>query len=142
MSEEDVIRGPVDYLVVGFPGNRFNGEILPELGLLIASGTVRVLDLAFVSKDAEGTITIGEIEDLPDDLAGAWKGLSEFLDGIVDEAELLEAAEELEPESSAAIIVWENLWAVPFIEALAGSSAVLIGSGRLPSSELIERLAE
>lgn len=137
MTEPTGVTAPVDYLVVEFPGNRFNGKILPELGRLIAAGTVRVLDLAFVSKNADGDVTFGEIEHIDAIDADAWKGLEQFLTGLVSRDDLDDVAAALEPDSSAAVVVWENSWAADFIEALRGSGAELVSSGRIPYDALV-----
>ncbi|HYZ98834.1 MAG TPA: DUF6325 family protein [Acidimicrobiales bacterium] len=141
MTDTSDMLGPIDYLVVEFPGNKFNGQILPALTRLIAHGTVRVLDLAFVTKDADGVVSYGEIEDLDDDEVGSLKGLSAFLADVVSEEDLAVAAAELSPNSSAALIVWENTWAAPFAHAVRGSGGELIASGRLPASAVLDLLA-
>jgi len=131
--------GPIDYLVVEFPGNQFNGGVLPALTDLIARGLVRVLDLALVSKADDGTVTMGEIEDLGDEI-GRLSELADFLTDLVTEEDLEAAAEVLEPNSTAAIIVWENTWAVPFVAAVAGSGGEVIASGRLVAADVLNAL--
>ncbi len=139
-TTEDVL-GPIDYLVVEFPGNKFNGKVLPALTDLIARGTVRILDLAFIAKDGDGNITTAELEDLDDSECGTLRGLSDFLSDLVSDEELLEAAEELAPNSSAAILVWENTWAVPFVTAMRASGGEVVATGRLAASDVIDALA-
>jgi uncharacterized membrane protein len=135
------VLGPIDYLVVEFPGNKFNGKVLPALTDLIARGTVRILDLAFVAKDADGNVTTAELEDLDDMEAGALKGLAAFLSDVVSDEELLGAGAELAPNSSAAILVWENTWAVPFVKAVRGSDGEVVASGRLATADVLDALA-
>ncbi len=132
--------GPVDYLVIEFPGNRFNGEIVPALTDLIARGLVRVLDMAFVRKDADGAVEILEIEELPDDELGGLGGLQPFLVDLVNEDDLLAMAEVLAPDSSAGIIVWENTWAAPFATAVRDSGGEVVASGRIPLGEILAAL--
>jgi hypothetical protein len=139
-TPEDVL-GPIDYLIVEFPGNKFNGKVLPALTDLIAHGTVRVLDLAFVAKDADGNITTAELEDLDDMECGPLKGLAGFLSDVVSDEELLGAGAELAPNSSAAILVWENTRAVPFVKAVRASSGEVIASGRLATADVLDALA-
>jgi hypothetical protein len=127
--------GPVEYIIVGFPGNTFNGEIAPELGKLVDSGTIRVLDLVFITKDADGNVAAVEFED-HDDVA-LFNELEGEVGGLISEEDVEYAAAELEPNSSAALLVWEDVWAKPFVEALRSSGAVLIEGSRIPH-DLIE----
>jgi hypothetical protein len=127
--------GPVEYIIVGFPGNKFNGEIAPELIALVESGTVRVLDLIFVGKDENGDVLAFEIDELEgvdafDDLQGEYGGL-------IGPEDIEFVASKLEPNSSAALLLWEDLWAAPFAEALRDSGGVLLEGARIPH-ELIE----
>lgn len=127
--------GPVEYIIVGFPGNRFNGEIAPELGKLVESGTIRILDLVFITKDAEGEVHAMEYED-HDDVA-LFNALEGDVGGLISSEDIEYAATELEPNSSAALLIWEDLWAAPFVDALRGSGGVLIEGSRVPH-DLIE----
>src|SRR6187397_1246780 len=111
--------GPIDFLLVEFPGNKFNGEVLPTLVDLIATGSVRILDLAFIAKDESGDAVFGELEDVED--LGPISGLGAFLSDLISEEDLTSAAEDLPANSSALMIVWENTWAIPFINAVRGS---------------------
>ena len=129
--------GPVEYIIVGFPGNEFNGEIAPELIALVESNTVRILDLAFIGKDADGTVVFFEVDEL-DGVAG-FGGLDADVGGIISPEDLQYAAAALEPNSSAALLIWEDVWAAPFAEALIKSNGVLIEGARIPH-ELIEPL--
>jgi Family of unknown function (DUF6325) len=133
--------GPIDYVVVEFPGNRFNGQVLPALTRLIADGTVRVLDLAFVTKDADGALAYGEIADVDNGEVEPLKGLEGFLADVLSEEDLAAAAAELSPNSSAAMIVWENTWAAPFVHAVRGSGGEVIASGRIPADTVLDLLA-
>lgn len=140
-TDTDDLLGPIDFLLVEFPGNQFNGELLPALTRLIADGTVRILDLAFVTKDADGTVGFVEIEDLGDEI-GPLCELSAFLVELVGEEDLVAAAEELAPNSSAALIVWENTWAAPFARAMRRSGGEVVASGRLATADVLAQLAE
>lgn len=140
-EEHSDVLGPIDYIVVEFPGNRFNGEIMPALTDLIARGIVRVLDLAIVIKDADGNATIAELEDFGGE-AGPFAGLSAFLADLVSEEDLLTIAEVINPNHTAAILVWENTWAGPFASAVRDSGGELVSSGRLPAGEVMDALAE
>jgi hypothetical protein len=122
--------GPVEYIIVGFPGNKFTGEMAPELVKLVESGTVRILDLIFVGKDADGSVVSFEIDEL-DALAG-FGGLDADVGGLISPEDIEHAAELLEPNSSAALLIWEDLWAAPFAEAVRRADGVLIEGARIP----------
>ncbi|WP_375385632.1 DUF6325 family protein [uncultured Microbacterium sp.] len=124
--------GPVEYLVVAFPGNEFNGEILPELAALVESNTVRILDLIFIGKDANGDVLTFEAEEL-----SAFAGLDSDVGGLLGEEDIAYAAETLEPNTSAALLLWEDLWAAPFAAAVRDSGGVLLQGARVPH-EIIE----
>jgi hypothetical protein len=129
--------GPVEYIIVGFPGNEFNGEILPELMALVDSGTVRILDLAFIGKDVDGSVVFFEVDEL-DGVAG-FGGLDADVGGLISHEDLQYAAAALEPNSSAALLIWEDVWAAPFAQAVLKSNGVLIEGARIPH-EIIEPL--
>jgi hypothetical protein len=131
--------GPVEYIIVGFPGNKFTGEMAPELVKLVESGTVRVLDLIFVGKDADGSVASFELDEL-DALAG-FGGLDADVGGLISPEDIEHAAELLEPNSSAALLIWEDLWATPFAEAVRRADGVLIEGARIPY-ELINTALE
>ena len=127
--------GPVEYIILGFPGNKFNGEIAPELGKLVESGTIRILDLVFIGKQADGEVVAVEFEDHED--VALFAALDGEVGGLISQEDIEYAASELEPNSSAALLIWEDLWAKPFVEALRASGAVLIEGSRIPH-DLIE----
>jgi Family of unknown function (DUF6325) len=124
--------GPVEYMVVAFPGNQFKGEIAPALKDLVDSGTIRILDLAFVHKDENGDITALELEDEGSELMAALSWIFEERDGLVNESDLQDIGEALDPNSSAAVLVWEDLWAARFADAVAGAGGVLVEIQRIP----------
>jgi hypothetical protein len=122
--------GPVEYIILGFPGNQFKGEIAPALGRLIESNTIRVIDLVFIRKDADGSVTSFEFDQL-DELA-PFAALQGELDGLVSEEDIAYAADGLEPNSSAALIVWEDTWATEFAEAIRNADGVVLEGARIP----------
>jgi Family of unknown function (DUF6325) len=130
-----VALGPVEYLIVGFPGNKFTGEIAPALAELVDSGIINVIDLVFITKDADGTVASFEFDAL-EELAD-FAGIEGEVGGLVTEEDIAYAAQALEPNSSAAMLVWENAWATNFAEALRGADAVILEGGRIPH-DLIE----
>lgn len=125
--------GPVELLFVEFPGNQFTGEIIPALRELIEQGTIRVLDLVFVAKDADGNAVGIELEALPPESKGAFQELVEELEALISEEDVEDLAEALAPNSSAAIMVFEHTWAIPFRDALVNSGGQLVV--RLPITE-------
>jgi Family of unknown function (DUF6325) len=122
--------GPVEYIIVGFPGNKFNGAIAPELIALVESGTVRVLDLIFIGKDADGSVLSFEIDDL--DEAFGFGGLDGEVGGLISPEDIEFVAAQLEPNSSAALLIWEDVWAAPFAQAVVDSGGVLLEGARIP----------
>jgi Family of unknown function (DUF6325) len=127
--------GPVEFIVVAFPGNQFSGAIAPELIALVESGTIRILDLIFVGKDADGNVVSIEIEDL--DAFPEFAGLDADVGGLISPEDIELASSQLEPNSSAALLLWEDTWAAPFAAAIRGAGGVLVGGARIPH-ELIE----
>jgi hypothetical protein len=127
--------GPVEYIIVGFPGNEFNGEIAPELMALVESGTVRILDLIFIGKDADGSVVAFEIDEL--DAAAGFGGLDTDVGGVISLEDIEYVAAALEPNSSAALLIWEDVWAARFAEAVRKSNGVLLEGARIPH-EVIE----
>ena len=124
--------GPVEYLIVAFPGNRFKGEIVPALAELVESGTIRIIDLAFVLKDADGAVVTAELGDLDSDVFKAFDALSPETLGLLNEEDLAAAAEELEPNSSAALLVWEDVWATKLRDAILNAGGEVLDLERLP----------
>ena len=124
--------GPVEYLVVAFPGNKFNGEVAPALRDLIDSNTIRVLDLAFVMKDVDGNVVGAELEDAGSDVMQAFNALTIERGGLLNDGDLVDIGEALDANSSAAILVWEDLWAKRFADAVADSGGVLVDIQRIP----------
>ena len=127
--------GPVEYLILGFPGNNFTGQIVPELAKLIDSGLVRIIDLTFISKDADGAVQVVEY-DAVEELA-AFAGLDAEVGGLLSDEDVAYAAQSLEPNTSAALLVWEDTWAAPFAAAVRNANGVILEGARIPR-EIIE----
>ena len=132
--------GPVEYVLVGFPGNQFSGEIVPALAHLIDSGTIRVIDLVFVRKDEDGTITVFEYDALDETVAFA--ELEGEAGGLLNESDVELAAGDLAPDSSAVLLVWEDLWAAEFAQALRNAGGVLLAGARIPHDVVETALAD
>jgi hypothetical protein len=132
--------GPVDYLVVAFPTDRMTGEAFPMLIDLVERGIIRILDLAFFRKDADGTVTTlsqVDLERMKVLEAALFEGAASGLLGMDDVGE---AAEALEPGTAAAVLVYENVWATPFAIALRRSGGQVVGSGHIPVQALVAAL--
>jgi hypothetical protein len=124
--------GPVDYLIVGFPGNEFTGEIAPALADLVDSGTIRIIDIAFVGKNADGDTIAMELSELAPDVQAALDKLDIEVSGLFNEDDLQDAADALEPNTSAALLVWENVWARRTAQAMRDAGGVVLAFERLP----------
>ena len=126
--------GPVDLLIVEFPGNQFKGEIAPALRDLVTDGTVRVLDLLFVYKDADGEVGSVELAGLGPDLEPAFADLDGQLGGgLLDAEDVAQVGADLALNSSAALIVWENTWAARFVTAMRHAGAKVVDQARIPA---------
>ena len=124
--------GPVDYMIVAFPGNEFRGEIAPALADLAEAGTIRIIDLAFVGKDTDGEITGFELSDLDPEVREGLEKMGIEVSGLFNEDDLMSAGEELEPNTSAALLVWENVWARDVAQKMRDAGGVLLDFERLP----------
>jgi len=127
--------GPVEYAIFGFPGNEFNGKLAPALAALVDKKLIRVLDLVFVMKDGDGNIAAFEFDQL-DELAG-FGDIEGEVGGLVNEEDIEHAGEALDPNSSAALLVWEDLWAAEFAAALRDCGGMILEGGRIPH-ELVQ----
>ena len=133
--------GPVDVLVVEFPGNKFSGAIVPALLDLVRAGTVRVLDLLFVYKEADGTVGSVDLTGLGLELDPAFRDLDgQLTGGLLDAEDVDIAAEGLEPNTSVALIIWENCWAAHFVSTLRDADAKVVDQARIPSDVVIAAL--
>ena len=125
--------GPVDVVIIGFPGNKFTGRIAPALMELVDSGTIRVLDLLFVTKDAEGVTTTIDLADLDPETGPAFLEVTVHEAGALGPEDAEEVADDLEPNTSALLIAFENTWAARFVDACRAADAVLIDQIRIPA---------
>ncbi len=124
--------GPVDYAIIAFPGNRFRGEIAPAIADLVEDGTIRIIDIAFVGKDDDGNAIAMELTELDPDVQEGLEKVGIEVGGLFNEDDLMDAAEGLEPNSSAALLVWENVWARKVAQAMRDAGGVLLAFERLP----------
>ncbi|MFG2405656.1 DUF6325 family protein [Streptomyces brevispora] len=125
--------GPVEYLVVAFPGSRFTGAIAPALAEAVASKAVRIIDLTFVYRADDGAIEMVELEDLDPGELVSFEPVEGELTGMLNSDDIRKLGERVPPGSSAALIVWEDLWAVPLTEAVRASGGQLVAHERIPA---------
>jgi uncharacterized membrane protein len=124
--------GPVDYLIIAFPGNQFKGEIAPALAELVEAGTIRIIDLAFVGKNADGEVVAFELTDIDPEVRAGFEKAGVEVNGLFNDEDLQAAGEELEPNSSAALLVWENVWAREVAQAMRNAGGEILDFDRLP----------
>ena len=124
--------GPVDYAIIAFPGNKFRGEIAPALAELVESNTIRLIDVAFVGKNADGDVIALELTELDPEVQDSLDRLGIEVQGLLNEDDIADVAEALEPESSAALLVWENVWARTVTKAMRDAGGELVAFERVP----------
>jgi len=128
--------GPIDYIVLEWPGQQPSGEAAPLILDLVDRGIIRILDIAFMGKDENGSVFALQVPDLDDDFA-VFAGAAS---GLLRDEDLVDAAEVLEPGTSAAVLIWENRWAAPVAVALRRSGGQLVASGRIPVQGILAAL--
>ena len=138
MTKHGKVMGPVDYLVVQFPGNKFTGKIAPELLNLEKNGIIRLIDLVLVIKDANGKVTFLEASNLEGEAGAAYRELAKHTQEWFSEADIVAFSTALPRNSSAGLLLFENVWAIKFKEALLEADAQLVDMGRIPP-ELIAK---
>ena len=129
--------GPVDWVVVEFPGSKFNGEIAPILKDYVDRNLVKVLDLLVIKKEDDGSFEAFELSDLDEGEIGELRAHEAKLAMVLSEQDVLDLSETIEPGSSAAVLVWENVWAAPFASAVRHAGGQLVASGRIPTQALL-----
>ena len=122
--------GPVEFITISFPGSQFKGEIVPALAELVDSGLVRIIDLVFISKDEDGNVVSFEYDAIPE-LVGI-EELDGEAGGLFSDDDIETAASVIEPGSSAALLLWEDVWAAKFAEAVRNANGVIIDGARIP----------
>ena len=145
MSEEvSVDLGPIDYLVVEFPADKadFSGAMAAELKTLVEGGVIRVLDMIFLKKEADGTYDAFEAHEYVDDEVGLLREFGAEMAEWLAEEDVEAIAEALEPETVAAILVWENVWAAPFAASIRKSGGQLVANGRIPMQAILAVIEE
>jgi hypothetical protein len=134
--------GPVELLCIKFPGNQFTGEIIPALKELVDNNTIRVIDVLFLQKDATGGIAFHELDALDDAVYDAFDSLVTEVSGLLSESDGLRLAGMLEPNSSAALMLFENTWATRFRDAIVNAQGQVLLNERIPRSVIETLIAE
>ena len=140
MADDAAPLGPISYLIVEFPGNKMTGEGFSTLVDLVDRGVIRILDLVFVTRDADGTMRSLMLADLDHDGTidlAVFEGVSS---GLLDQSDFDDAAATITPGSSAGILIFENRWATGFVEALRKGGAQLVAAGYIPQDTLAASL--
>ena len=126
--------GPVDVIIIGFPGNNFNGRVAPAIRELVEAETIQILDLLFVMKDAEGIVTALEFHEFDETLGASVADITVSAPGALGLDDAEEIREDLPLNSSALAIAFENTWAAKFVDAIRDADAVVIDQIRIPAA--------
>ena len=138
----DEVMGPISYVIAQFPGNKMTGEAFPILVDLVDRGVIRILDLVFITRADDGSTAVLELNDLDRDDnvevdVAVFDGASS---GLIGESDIAEAANAVEPGSSAGVLLFENRWAASFVQALRRGGAELVAAGYIPQDDLVAAL--
>jgi hypothetical protein len=132
--------GPISYLIVEFPGNKMTGKGLPILVDLVDRGVIRILDLVFVTRAADGSVAVIEVSDLDGDGSLDLTVFEGASSGLLDESDIAEAGSVVKAGSSAGILIFEHAWAAPFARELRKGGAELVAAGFIPHDDIIAAL--
>lgn len=124
--------GPVEYILIAFPGNKFSGQIVPALRELVDSGIVHIIDLLFIKKDEAGNVLVVELNTLEDEERALFDELDGEIDDLLNMEDIELAAAELPNNSSAGLLVWENAWAARFAAAVRDANGQVLANERIP----------
>ena len=139
MSDADV-HGPIDFLLLEFPGDRVTGRTAEALGDLVDRGVVRLYDLVVLRKQADGSIAAVALEGASDGQAGGFVAFAGARSGLLSDSDLADAAATMNPDTIAALIVYENAWAIPFVAAALEAGGAPIASARIPATDVAAAL--
>ena len=134
--------GPIDFIALEFKGNNFKGEIIPALVELIANKTIRVIDLVIVLKDEKGKVEIAELQQLTPDIIAVFDPLEKEVNGLIKEVDAAMVGRNMENNSTAAVMLFENLWSVKFKEAVLNAGGRLLMQERIPHEVVLEALED
>jgi uncharacterized membrane protein len=134
--------GPIEMLMIRFPGNQSTGEIVPAMAELVENGTIHIVDLLFIQKDAGGAVTVQEWTDLAPDVQGRFAPLANDITRMLNDDDAHELAASLENGSSAGIMLFENIWAARFAQAVRNANGEVLLNERIPHAVIEEVLAQ
>lgn len=134
--------GPIDFIALEFKGNNFKGEIIPALVELIANKTIRVIDLVIVLKDEKGKVEVAELQQLTPDIIAVFDPLDKEVNELIKEEDAQMVGQNMENNSTAAVMLFENLWAVKFKEAVLNADGRLLMQERIPHEVVLEALED
>jgi hypothetical protein len=140
MADEPEALGPISYLIVEFPGSKMTGEGFPLLLDLVDRGIIRILDLMFITRNQDGATRVVDLRDLDRDDRFDLAVFDGASSGLLDANDADDAGAVIAPGSSAGILVFENRWATPFVEALRRGAAQLVAAGYIPQDTLVASL--
>jgi hypothetical protein len=132
------VHGPVDFLLIQFPVDRLTGQVTPRLVELVESGIIRLYDLIVISKSEDGSVEALELRESP--VAQEFQYFAGASSGLLDDEDLRQAADAMDPGTVAALLVYENSWAVPFVAAARASGGEVIAGGRIPATVIMDAL--
>jgi len=137
---DSAMHGPVDFVLIEFAGDRLTGGAADALMDLVDRGIVRVYDLLVIRKDSDGSFSGIDISDLSADRVGGFTAFAGARSGLLGDDDLRQAADAMEPGTVAALIVYENSWAIPFVAAARDAGGQLIASARIPAQDVMDAL--
>jgi hypothetical protein len=133
--------GPVEYIAIAFPGNKFSGEIIPAIKALQDSGTIKVIDLVLITKDDDGNVAAVELADSSPETQATFAALGVETKNLLGQEDFEDIGSALDPNSTAALMIWENVWAAEFAKSLRNADGILIANGRIPAVVVEELMA-
>jgi len=133
--------GPLEYIAIAFPGNNFSGKIIPAIKELQDSGTIRVLDLVIITKDGDGNVSAIELSEASPEQAAVLATLGIESRNLLGQEDVEEIGGALDPNSTAGLMIWENVWAAKFAQSLRDADGELVANGRIPAEVVEEVLA-
>ena len=134
--------GPVEYIAIAFPGNKFSGEIIPAIQELQDSGTIRVLDLVIISKDGDGNVTAVELSEASPEEQATLAALGVQSRNLLGQEDIEDIGAALDPNSTAGLMIWENVWASRFAQSLRDADGILVANGRIPAALIEDIMSE
>jgi hypothetical protein len=135
-----MVLGPVEYVILSFPGNQFRGEIVPALRDVVDNGIIRIIDIVFATKDSDGNVTVKELGDLDAGTAQALDPVVSDITGMLSGEDIATLSDLLEPNSSGALLLFEHVWAMKLRDAFANANGMLVDGGIIPH-EIAEEVA-